>query len=203
MSEKERSSLALQIRYSYARNKRSSHPVYFSVCGLENNGTTLTQLNKVSGFPDQWTSKLAFAYSSQSILDYYSEKKDKLVYLTGDSDTTLETLDNDKIYIIGGIVDRNRHKFVTRDKAKELGIATAKLPLDSHWNDSSATKILTCNHVFDILLTFGEQIQQNDTEKSWKHAFISVLPKRKNIDDSDDKREANHNNKSKEELETI
>lgn len=48
------------------------------------------------------------------------------MYLTADSDTTIETLDEDKIYVIGGIVDRNRYKLLTSDKAAEQGIKTAK-----------------------------------------------------------------------------
>jgi tRNA (guanine9-N1)-methyltransferase len=41
-------------------------------------------------------------------MDLY--EKDKLIYLTADSENTLDALEEDKIYIIGGIVDRNRHK---------------------------------------------------------------------------------------------
>ena len=38
MTEKERNSLALQLRYAYAVNCRSTHPVHVDVCGLTRGG---------------------------------------------------------------------------------------------------------------------------------------------------------------------
>ena len=40
----------------------------------------------------------------------WSEETHKLVYLSADADDELETLREDEVYIIGGLVDRNRHK---------------------------------------------------------------------------------------------
>ena len=44
-------------------------------------------------------------------------RKDDLVYLTPHAEEELQQLDPDKAYIIGGIVDRNRHKNICQEKA--------------------------------------------------------------------------------------
>ena len=87
----------------------------------------------------------------QPLLELHPEKSN-VVYLTSDSDYTLEHLDNTKMYVIGGIVDRNRLKGMNTVKAKELGITTARLSIDEYLH-LCTTNVLTCNHVFEILLT--------------------------------------------------
>jgi tRNA (guanine9-N1)-methyltransferase len=66
------------------------------------------------------------------------DQKENLVYLTADSETVLDELDLKKIYIIGGLVDRNRWKGITMKKASEQGIQTAKLPIGSYLKMSSS-----------------------------------------------------------------
>lgn len=168
MSKKEIGSLSNQIRYCYAANKRSEHPVYLSISSLA--GETYDNLKRVEGFPDNWRAR-AFDWSEKSLTQMHT--KNDLVYLTSDSTNTLTELDNSKVYVIGGIVDRNRLKGATINKANELGVETARLPIDEHLK-LCATKVLTCNHVFEILLKFKEH---ND----WKKALLDVLPARKDV----------------------
>jgi tRNA (guanine9-N1)-methyltransferase len=178
MTEKEIKSLAQQIRYCYAQNKRSSHPCRFIVSNL--GGKTLEQLQKESGFPNHWKSR-GFECSEKSLRETFPNVHSQLVYLTSDSDNVLEQLSDDTVYVIGGIVDRNRLKRVAITQAERLGLKTAKLPIDENVK-LSATKVLTCNHVFQILLKYREH------GNVWKKALVEVLPQRKNIEEipSDD-----------------
>ncbi len=168
LTDKEINSLSSQIRFCYATNKKATHPVRVTVTSLGFD-KTLDHLKKVDGF-EQWTNR-EFHHTEKDLVDTYPDKT-KLVYLTSDSETVLESVENDKIYIIGGIVDRNRLKRAAINRAEAWGIATAKLPISDHLHMLS-TKVLTCNHVFDILLKW------NECEKDWKKALLAVLPHRK------------------------
>ena len=167
MMKSEINSLANQIRYCYASNKKAKHPVKATACSL--GGTTRDILNRVSGL-DQWGNR-AFYLTNKDISEV-TEDKSKLVYLTSDSTNTLTDLEDDKTYIIGGIVDRNRLKHIAINRAETLGIQTAKLPIDDYLHMCS-TKVLTCNHVFDILLKWREN------NGDWKESLLDVLPKKK------------------------
>ena len=97
--------------------------------------------------------------------------KKKLVYLTADSKNDIKELDPEDVYIIGGIVDRNRYINLTLNKAEEQGIRHGKLPIGDYMQLQSST-VLTVNHVFEIL---GLQFNNKDWEKTLNH----VIPERK------------------------
>ena len=261
MTEKECNSLALQIRYAYAVNRRSSHPVHVDVCGLGHGSKTRIQLDNVDGFPDRWKDR-AFHCHEDDIEVVYSnfyrcddaktsteeEKGDairdsndiaqndfdattckyeddgrednslivianettnadninddtvkscgkslsqqlpsnhKFVYLTGDSPHTLTTLNDNTTYIIGGIVDRNRLKLAALHRAEhinsqlpQLNVTTARLPLEEYLDFKGSTRILTCNHVFEILLHYRE-----NGYTDWRTSIMAVLPCRKDVEE--------------------
>ncbi len=166
MTEKEIISMSRQITEIYSRNKKSTNPFMIILLGL---GDKLFDYLRKNGF-EKWLGIKYFLKSDEN--NFLSENNQKLIYLSGDSENTLEKLDPDNIYLIGGIVDRNRHKFLTLNKAKELNINHAKLPLGD-FIDLKSSKVLATNHVFDILSYY------NSVNPDWKESFMSIIPQRK------------------------
>ena len=95
----------------------------------------------------------------------------EVVYLTSDSPNTLSELRPYSTYIVGGLVDHNRHKGLCYKKATNLDIKTAKLPIGEYMQMNSRF-VLATNHVIEIMLHW---LQSGD----WGEAFSSVMPKRK------------------------
>nr|CCA20239.1 RNA (guanine9)methyltransferase domaincontaining protein putative [Albugo laibachii Nc14] len=164
LTDKERKSLAQQIMFSYGVNRRSETPLSVMLTSLR--GMTLDALNNITGF-DAWQS---FHPSTECYTIKF--KEEALVYLTADSPNVLSTLSRDKVYVIGGIVDRNRLKGATYKKASTQNIATARLPLQEVVDMGSYTRVLTVNHVFAILVYFAQL-------RDWKEAALKALPSRK------------------------
>jgi len=137
----------------------------------------------------------------------------EVIYLTSDSPHTLTELKPYHTYVIGGLVDKNRHKGIcyktaldknaeltsramevsistndTNDPAATLiarrkEIKTAKLPIGEYMS-MTARHVLATNHVVEIMLRWLET-------RDWGQAFLSVMPKRKggvlrNIKSEDD-----------------
>lgn len=99
------------------------------------------------------------------------QSRGEVIYLTSDSPNTLDTLKPYSTYIIGGIVDKNRHKGICYKRAAAAGVKTARLPIDDFMQMDSR-KVLTTNHVNEIMLKWLEL-------GDWGEAFMQVIPKRK------------------------
>ncbi|KAL6245782.1 tRNA (guanine(9)-N(1))-methyltransferase [Rhinocladiella similis] len=95
----------------------------------------------------------------------------EVVYLTSDSPDTLSELSPYSTYIVGGLVDKNRHKGICYKIAREKGIRTAKLPIGEYL-DMQSRKVLATNHVVEIMVRWLEC-------GDWGEAFMKVIPKRK------------------------
>ena len=110
---------------------------------------------------------------------------DKVVYLTADTETTLDTIKEGEMYVIGGLVDRNRYKNVCAEKARRLGLRTARLPIGADRLKSST--VMTVNQVVNILLAFNQT-------GSWEEALDQHLPKRKIRQENEQKAEMDSKN---------
>ncbi|KAA8519225.1 hypothetical protein F0562_013481 [Nyssa sinensis] len=164
MTPAEIHSLVQQIMYCYAVNGRCTSPSHLWLTGCQ--GEMESQLQRLPGF-EKWI----IEKENRPYIETFQDQKEHLVYLTADSETMLDELDPNKIYIVGGLVDRNRWKGITMKKAKEQGIQTAKLPIGNYLKMSSS-QVLTVNQVIEILLKFLET-------RDWKASFFEVIPQRK------------------------
>ncbi|KAL6149642.1 tRNA (guanine(9)-N(1))-methyltransferase [Exserohilum turcicum] len=95
----------------------------------------------------------------------------EIVYLSSESDEVLTHLKPNSTYIIGGLVDKNRHKGICHKRAVSRGIKTAKLPIGEYL-EMKSRQVLVTNHVLEIMLKWMEF-------GDWGKAFMAVMPERK------------------------
>jgi len=172
MNDSEIGSLSSQLVYCHAKNRQLEKG--FQVFWTSFSGRLKEALQNVPGWSQWKIEKTDVPY-----IEYFSKEKENLVYLTADTDNVLHTLDPKKIYIIGGLVDKNRHKGLCAKKAAEQGIAMARLPLEEHIQINSR-KVITVNQIFEILTRVSSSLSASNDERSiWYEALDAVVPQRK------------------------
>jgi tRNA (guanine9-N1)-methyltransferase len=181
--EKAFKSLSQQILQCYGKNRRSENPANLYLTGvsdtmmshLDKNNVKLWNATHVEAkdyidLPQFKTTPVdAAAVAAAAATN--SVRPKQLVYLSSDAEETLEELDENCAYIIGGIVDRNQFKGVAHKKAEKQNVRTVKLPIKEHIS-LCLTHVLTVNHVFELLL-------ERCRLKSWPAALEKVIPQRK------------------------
>lgn len=101
MSPKDIAKCVSQVLRCYSLNRRSQDPMQFYVVNF--NGKSKEEMTKHNGY-QKWD----VHFHSESYLDLFP--KESLVYLTSDSDNVIHSLEDDKVYIVGALVDHNAHK---------------------------------------------------------------------------------------------
>lgn len=125
MRANEVSSLCQQVMYSYGTMRRGARPI--RLCLSSVNDIIKEKLEKISGF-NSWLAEISesdFMKMNEEREDFQYDKE-HIIYLSADAEETMTELDPSCLYVIGGIVDRNRYKNLTLEKANRLGIRTAK-----------------------------------------------------------------------------
>lgn len=194
MHDNELKSLGLQITRSYSDNRKAPFRFHLGISSWGGkmkerfDGVLAKQYTSWKGFhfceedfvetsqmSKEWMKgphggRIAGAIEKNTPSEVEDEEGE-IVYLSAESDNTLERLKPNSTYIIGGLVDKNRHKGLCYKRALDRGIKTAKLPI-GEFLAMDSRKVLVTNHVLDIMLKWLEH-------DDWGKAFIEVLPKRK------------------------
>lgn len=165
MNEKTIRKLLPQLSMSYHSNKLITNPLPMIFTSI--NKDLEQMLNLISAF--SWEKNIV-QFSDKIFLDLYP--KDKIVYLTADTDEICSEFDRDCVYIIGCIIDHNSHKNLTRDFALAHGLKMQKLPMHNYIH-LDGSHVLTVNQVMDI-------ITKRCDGNSWTDSLMSSIPKRKN-----------------------
>ena len=93
---------------------------------------------------------------------------ERLVYLSPDAEETLDTVDEEDIFILGGLIDRTVIKDASLMRAKELGVKAKRLPITQYMKGRAC---LNLDHVVSMVCKFKET-------GDWKTAFDFAAPKR-------------------------
>jgi len=176
MTDHELLDLAKQTRFCYQKYRRSEKQVQFHMLGFDQavestSGKIAKLLDAHSGGENGsngWKNWDVHKDPTKKVEDY----SNKCIYLTAEADETLETLEPGTMYVIGGVVDRNRLPGVCAERAKKLGIKQKRLPIKENITFMKRS-VLTIVHVCEILLAIRNG-------KSWTEALLSVLPSRVN-----------------------
>jgi tRNA (guanine9-N1)-methyltransferase len=164
MTPRERTSLASQLRACYAANAGSAHPLRLTFAGWSA-GWAAALGGPASGM-HAWRVGLeegdfasAAAAAAASASAGGGKGGEKIVYLSADGEEELSALEPGVSYIIGGLVDRNRHKGVAARRAGGFpGVRAARLPIGAH-AALAASAVLTVDQVCRLLVTWWSHKQ--------------------------------------------
>lgn len=178
MTEQEIAKAVKQLGRIYALNRHSDSPcqLYFSsLKGKIRDRFAITNAGYKS-----WDINISESDYTELFIDHEEpakNSKDQIVYLTGDSEETLPAVDdllkdNSKIFVIGGLVDHNRHKNLCLTRAKERNIKTAQIPIKNNVQ-------LCQRHILSTVTVFELMLNVLGLRKQWPDALRASIPKRK------------------------
>uniref|UniRef100_A0A3B5LR91 tRNA methyltransferase 10 homolog B n=1 Tax=Xiphophorus couchianus TaxID=32473 RepID=A0A3B5LR91_9TELE len=165
MSDKEISRLAGQLRRLYGSNKKATRPFHLFLTELREDSRLYRECVRMNdGFLGY------MEITEESCLDLFPSES--VVYLTPDAQEALQTVDADKVYVLGGLVDESIQKKLSLSRAAELSVRTARLPVDEYMAKKNNaknfhSKILAVNQVFDILVMFSETGSWTQALQTW------------------------------------
>lgn len=195
MTDNEIMKAAKQVGRIYSINRHSEHPCQLYISSLK--GKIRDRFNITNTGYQNWDinhSELDYvtlfgkgleaeakASDCQTTTDSdnttTTKPENNFIYLTGDTEDDLPDVDDilkdeSKIFVIGGLVDHNRHKSLCYKRALERNISTARLPIKQHVT-------LSQRHILSTVTVFEIMLKILGYHKSWSEALLDSIPKRK------------------------
>ncbi|XP_017868630.1 PREDICTED: tRNA methyltransferase 10 homolog A [Drosophila arizonae] len=165
MQERDVAKCVKQCLRIYTINRRATQPLRLHFTGIKSDGHIHECFKKNDGW-ENWHVDYHFDRTHTELFD-----KQKMVYLTCESDTILEKLLPGYTYVIGGLVDHNHFKGLCHQRATSAGLLTARLPLSEHV-DMKTRSVLSTFHVFELLTRVA-------ANQGWTQAILETIPQRK------------------------
>lgn len=146
MTNLERSRVVNGLKRVYSENRKHLKPFDLHLCGVQPESGIIKNL--CQQIPTLLSKSSPTGIHPECFTELFP--KERLVMLTPDSDEVLDYNFND-IYITGGIVDFGRNEPLTLAKAKQLGIRSARLPLDNLRLHSGDSRELPMSSVISVI----------------------------------------------------
>lgn len=162
-NDREMHSLCRQLGQAYNALKQATLPTSLHITSLSGNMATLLKSQGV----ENWVASLY----EQSVWDVFAA--DQLILLSPDATEVLQEIQSDKVYVIGGIVDRSVRKAITLNSGSEHGVKTVRLPIQEHVPDRQS-------HVLNIDTTVAILIRYMELG-DWATVLREKLPLRRQV----------------------
>ena len=168
---KEIRSLANQVGHIYGAHRRAPKPLHLHLTSVH--GAIADALATHDGFAKK---KWELESHSEHVFEVFSDQIENIVYFSPDAEDVCGELEEDKVYVIGGIVDRDRLKGVSFKASQEKEIKAVRLPINEcgllEEGEKFPNKSLNVNTMYNVLLGYSEH-------QNWKDALRPVLPTRR------------------------
>ncbi len=183
LAPKEITSLAKQLQMSYLTMRNFGPAVQFHICSVDKFPTSLPENYEPVTLGERMFSmhlqKYKWHAHQDGFWDVFSDDLDKIVMLSPDAQNELTAVEEDKIYVFGGIVDRSVKKQQTLTQAKARGVKCARLPSSISDDMFHQHAPLNINTVADILM---HVLRNGNEPSSWVNAFLEHVPLRRRIE---------------------
>jgi len=174
MTPREARSLASQVAAAHGANVRAEVPCELLVAGAARGTQAGDALARFDTLHWRRRDPHGARVRPEALEALPAGERRALVYLSPDARDELAgpLLAGDVTYVIGGLVDRNRHARASATRAAALGARTARLPLESAGVATAGAPVLTVAHTVHALLAVA-------AGRPWADALRAALPPRR------------------------